>query len=201
MKTILLLSLPVLLLIATSFRLKANTDITGDVRNEKGLPVQNVNVLVAGTALHAITDEDGEYDIDSVPDGATLNFSAAGFVAKAEKINGRETVNVILLQAGATTATGGANTVSNTGTVELPVTVVGAKSSKLVYTINKILAWGPQLVQAATIVQNVQQKFREGKTKKAAEKKALVTATPAAPFKQNLKQEPAAEEMAMEKPY
>ena len=59
-------------------------------------PLIGVTVKVLGTSVGAITDIDGNYIINA-PKSATLEFTMLGFKTQQVKVNGKETVNVQLL--------------------------------------------------------------------------------------------------------
>ena len=66
--------------------------VTGRV-TEDGVPVPGVNILLMGTSRGTVTDVDGNYSI-SVDEGATLVFSAIGYVTEEIEVGNRSTVDV-----------------------------------------------------------------------------------------------------------
>ncbi|SDK84590.1 TonB-linked outer membrane protein, SusC/RagA family [Catalinimonas alkaloidigena] len=81
-----------------SFSSFAQTTISGKVSDEGGGTLPGVNVLVKGTNAGTITDTEGNYSL-SVPSGdATLVFSFIGYNTHEEPVNGRSTIDVILLE-------------------------------------------------------------------------------------------------------
>ena len=70
--------------------------VRGTVVDEKGLPLIGVNI--AGSGLNGtITDVDGNYSIDA-PADATLTFSYIGYRQAKIRVDGRQTVNVMLAE-------------------------------------------------------------------------------------------------------
>ena len=75
-------------------------DITvqGKVVDDFGVGIPGVTVLVKGTQRGTITDVDGNYSLD-VPDGFTvLVFSFIGFASQEVSIDGRNTIDITLLE-------------------------------------------------------------------------------------------------------
>lgn len=71
--------------------------VSGTVRTASDhRPFPGVTVVVLGTQLGTTTDADGHYQLQNVSPGATLEFSAVGFVKEDQKVNGRQTINVSL---------------------------------------------------------------------------------------------------------
>ena len=59
-----------------------NHKVTGVVVDQSGIPVIGANVLVKGTTVGSITDMDGRFTLDDVPESATLVVSYIGYVTK-----------------------------------------------------------------------------------------------------------------------
>lgn len=70
---------------------------TGVVKDDKGEPIIGASVLVEGTTNGGITDIDGKYSINNVPEGSTIKFSYLGFQPKNIKWNGGA-LNVTLVE-------------------------------------------------------------------------------------------------------
>lgn len=68
--------------------------ITGKVVDSQGEALIGVNVVVKGTTTGAITDYNGNYSIENVPDNATLSFSYIGYLS--QDISAPKATNVIL---------------------------------------------------------------------------------------------------------
>jgi TonB-linked SusC/RagA family outer membrane protein len=69
--------------------------VKGKVTDDKNLPIPGVSIRIQGTTKGVQTDMDGNYSI-SAPEGAVLDFSSIGFVAKSVKITSAN-LNVTLL--------------------------------------------------------------------------------------------------------
>ncbi|SDL17901.1 TonB-linked outer membrane protein, SusC/RagA family [Catalinimonas alkaloidigena] len=92
----LFLLLSVLQLGAVTALYAQEVNVTGRVTGSDepgGIP--GVNIIVKGTASGAVTDIDGRYDI-TVPTGATLVFSAVGYVTEERVVNNQATIDVVL---------------------------------------------------------------------------------------------------------
>ena len=57
----------------------AQTLITGRVTDDQGQTLPGVNVLVKGTTQGVVTDTEGKFALQNVPDNAVLVFSFIGF--------------------------------------------------------------------------------------------------------------------------
>ncbi len=67
--------------------------VMGDIDN---LPIPGVSVLVKGTTIGTITDQDGNYTIKVPSDGKILIFSFIGMETQEIEINGQNLINVSL---------------------------------------------------------------------------------------------------------
>lgn len=65
--------------------------ITGTITDEYGNPLPGVTIVLKGSTVGAITDENGNYSISDVPDDATLVFSFIGLLTR-EIVVGNQTV-------------------------------------------------------------------------------------------------------------
>ncbi len=68
------------------------SNITGTITDENGVPLSGASVVVKGTTTGAVADFDGNYSINAPSDG-TLVFSYVGYAAQELQINGRSTIN------------------------------------------------------------------------------------------------------------
>lgn len=87
-------------LASTAFANNQNTTknrIQGNVSDEQGEPLPGVTVLIEGTTIGTITDVEGQYVLNNVPDDArVLTFSFIGFQTLEERINSRKIINITL---------------------------------------------------------------------------------------------------------
>ena len=70
--------------------------ISGKVTDENGEPLPGVAVVIKGTTLGAVTNEDGNYSITNAPNDATLVFSFVGMISQEIPVNGQSQINVSL---------------------------------------------------------------------------------------------------------
>ncbi len=71
--------------------------ITGNVVDEKGLPLPGVNILLKGTITGTITDLQGNFSLD-VTDGNMLVFSFVGFASQEVEIGDKVIFNIQLFE-------------------------------------------------------------------------------------------------------
>lgn len=70
--------------------------VSGKVTSsEDGSGLPGVNVIIKGTASGSTTDIDGNFKI-TVPEGATLQFSAIGFTAQEVEVGARSVIDITL---------------------------------------------------------------------------------------------------------
>ncbi|MDO4229463.1 MAG: TonB-dependent receptor [Capnocytophaga sp.] len=69
----------VLLLMVVSLQAQNYNQVRGTVSDEQGMPLPGVSVVIKGTTKGVSTDFDGKYELQDVPQGATLEFSYVGF--------------------------------------------------------------------------------------------------------------------------
>ena len=72
-----------------------NVTVKGVVKDEGGLPVPSVNVIIKGTSNGTQTDVNGNYSI-STPSNSTLVFTYIGYNTQEIPVNGQQTINVSL---------------------------------------------------------------------------------------------------------
>lgn len=65
-----------------------NLRVTGKVVDENGDGVIGAGVVLQGTTNGTITDVDGNYELPSVPQGATLEFSCVGYKTMTVQVTG-----------------------------------------------------------------------------------------------------------------
>lgn len=72
--------------------------VTGTVKDEDGIPLAGVNVIVKGTTYGTMTDFDGEYSLIVVgyQQNGVLVYSSLGFLDHEVKYNNQTEINVVL---------------------------------------------------------------------------------------------------------
>ena len=98
MKTIISL---VIILVFSSFSLAPDQTrmIYGTVKDESGMHLAGVNVLVKGTPRGTQTDVNGKYQME-IPSGATyLVFSFIGYESVERKVKDKSIIHVVMKQA------------------------------------------------------------------------------------------------------
>ncbi|WP_158870778.1 TonB-dependent receptor [Maribellus comscasis] len=71
-------------------------NITGKVSSKDGEPLPGVTVVVKGTSKGTVTNADGNYSLNNVPENATLSFSFVGLIAQEILVEGRTNIDVIM---------------------------------------------------------------------------------------------------------
>lgn len=80
----------------TSVQQQRNTrTITGIISDEFG-PVVGANVIIKGTTNGSITDLDGKFTIENVPENATIQVSFIGYLTQEIKITNQTNINIVL---------------------------------------------------------------------------------------------------------
>ena len=79
--------LPVCLLTFLPLLLLAQYSVTGTVKDATGEPLIGVSVLVVGTTTGAVTDFEGNFELDIPRDEAELRFSYTGFAPQVVAVN------------------------------------------------------------------------------------------------------------------
>ncbi len=73
--------------------------VTGTITDaETGTPLPGVNVVVDGTTLGTVTDENGRYSIDVPVANSTITFSFVGYLTEKVPVSGQNVVDVKLVQ-------------------------------------------------------------------------------------------------------
>ena len=85
-----------LLLSVMCFMAYAQKTVTGTVKDATGEPMIGVSVIVDGTSIGGVTDFNGNFTIQKVPNNGVLKFSYVGY--KDQKVNtaGKNSFNVVL---------------------------------------------------------------------------------------------------------
>jgi TonB-linked SusC/RagA family outer membrane protein len=82
--------------VAVSVGAYAQKTVTGEVKDEGGLPLPGVSVIIKGTSLGTVTGIDGDYSISNVNDDATLVFSFVGMESQEVAVGTQTTINVTM---------------------------------------------------------------------------------------------------------
>ena len=85
-----------LLLSVFCFAAYAQKTVTGTVKDATGEPMIGVSVIVDGTTIGGVTDFDGNFTIQNVPEKGILKFSYVGFKDQKIAVAGKSSVNVTL---------------------------------------------------------------------------------------------------------
>ena len=89
-------ALTLIILLMSQSYVFAQDRISGKVTGPEGEGLPGVNILISGTSQGTITDINGNYAIDNVPDNASLLFSFIGFTTQTIPVNGRSTIDVAM---------------------------------------------------------------------------------------------------------
>lgn len=71
-------------------------EISGTVKDSKGLPIPGTTIVAKGTTTGIVADADGKYTIAVSEDVKTLVFSFVGMKAQEVNIDGRTSIDVVL---------------------------------------------------------------------------------------------------------
>ena len=74
----------------------AQKEISGEVKDDTGLLLPAVNVIIDGTSEGTTTDFDGKFSITVPNEGTILKFSSIGFKDKDVLVGSQQTLNVVL---------------------------------------------------------------------------------------------------------
>lgn len=80
--------------VAVSLGAYAQKTVTGEVKDEGGLPLPGVSVIIKGTTTGTVTGIDGDFSISNVGNDATLVFSFIGMEAQEIAVGNQTTINV-----------------------------------------------------------------------------------------------------------
>lgn len=70
--------------------------VSGTVYDNQNIPLGGVNVVVLNTNLGAISDFDGNFQIQNVPTGSTLEFSYLGFKTLSQTVSSSDPLTIIM---------------------------------------------------------------------------------------------------------
>ena len=72
--------------------------VSGKVTDSSGAPLPGTSVLVKGTTIGVITDNNGYYSLINIPENATLQFSFVGMKTHEIAVGNNTTINVTLAE-------------------------------------------------------------------------------------------------------
>ena len=72
--------------------------VAGKVTDSSGATLPGVSVIVKGTTLGVITDTNGNFSLDNIPENATLQFSFVGMKTQEVIVTGKTIINVTLAE-------------------------------------------------------------------------------------------------------
>ena len=75
-----------------------NITVRGTVTDAEGEPLAGVTILVQGTTTGTVTDADGNFVLEGVSPDISLDVSYVGMQPQIIPVNGRTTINVVLLE-------------------------------------------------------------------------------------------------------
>ena len=84
------------LMAVTSTIAMAQGNVSGKVVDTTGEPIIGASVVVKATSVGTVTDLDGNYAIQNVPQNATLVFSYVGYRTQSIAVGGKSSINVTL---------------------------------------------------------------------------------------------------------
>ncbi|MCP9770585.1 SusC/RagA family TonB-linked outer membrane protein [Lacihabitans sp. LS3-19] len=93
-KTLLIISL----LSFTASLSFAQMPVSGTVKDVKNEPIPGVSVLVKGTGVGTVTDQNGDFKITASSKESILVFSSIGFTSKEIKVGNQSSISVELLE-------------------------------------------------------------------------------------------------------
>ncbi len=70
--------------------------ITGTVKDDVGIPLPGVTVRVKGTTTGTITDLEGKYTMNNIPEDAILLFSFIGMLPQKIAVNGQTSIDLTM---------------------------------------------------------------------------------------------------------
>ncbi|MCG6189383.1 TonB-dependent receptor [Maribellus maritimus] len=68
--------------------------VSGTVTDESGQPLPGVTVIIKGSTQGTVTNNDGNYIINNIPNGATLQFSFVGMETQEVEVGNQSTIDV-----------------------------------------------------------------------------------------------------------
>jgi len=92
-----LLSLVLLMFFMTGMAFAQQKTVTGKITDNTGASLPGVTVMVKGTTIGVITDNDGNYSLTKVPQNGTLVFSFMGMKSQELAVGGKNVIDITLL--------------------------------------------------------------------------------------------------------
>jgi TonB-linked SusC/RagA family outer membrane protein len=84
--------------VASATIVQQDRKVTGVVTDEKGEPVAGANIKIKDVANGTVTDLDGVYTLEKVPDNAILHISYIGYISREISIGNQSVINVVLTE-------------------------------------------------------------------------------------------------------
>ncbi|MGQ8335186.1 SusC/RagA family TonB-linked outer membrane protein [Sunxiuqinia sp. A32] len=78
--------------------IRQQNTVSGKVTDLSGMPMPGVTVVVKGTTMGTITDVNGNYSLNSVPQDGVLVFSFVGMKTQEYQFSGQPTIDVTLVE-------------------------------------------------------------------------------------------------------
>ncbi|PYF77320.1 SusC/RagA family TonB-linked outer membrane protein [Pedobacter nutrimenti] len=78
------------------FSVFAQTNLSGTIKDDKGLALPGVSVRVKGASTGTVTDNDGKYSLKLTAINPVLVFTYIGYKTKEVALNGKSVLNVVL---------------------------------------------------------------------------------------------------------
>ena len=85
-----------LLLSVVCFMAYSQKTVTGTVKDATGEPMIGVSVVVDGTSIGGVTDLDGNFTIQKVPNSGVLKFSYVGYKEQKVSVAGKNSLDIVL---------------------------------------------------------------------------------------------------------
>ena len=71
-------------------------EVSGLVKDSKGVPLPGVTIMIKGTTIGVITDKDGNFTISVPADAKTISFSFVGMKKKEILIGDKSVINIVM---------------------------------------------------------------------------------------------------------
>ena len=88
----------VLFLLISTLGYNQTLEVSGNISDEKGLPLSGVTVYQPETNNGVISDFDGNFVINNITEGSDLEFSFLGFIDKTITVNNNSLMTIILFE-------------------------------------------------------------------------------------------------------